>query len=425
MSIQLYDFTSGVGTSGIQGYVEADRVHYETFNRPLKRLLENDESIIASIDSSVITSRLTASSISSRSGSAISVNNNVVINGNVSILGSTVNILVSDLYVRDNIIVVNASQTLGAGGKAGMQIDRGTGDPATFLFHEDDHYWHFSHSGIKGDTLKFDNIITQGVDTSYIDFTSVVTPTVPASNKVRFFINEDAAPSYRRSDGYVANFNVSSIGKFNNYIYNQKTFEDYFGNSSLGNYGTTERNTVYSRIDGKVNVFPLANEKVMMLPGSYRLSTYVNIRNGFNLEGTSGNECTIMLTDASAGFAADSWLSSGKVKNVRFDNFVLDGSGVSFTRPEIFNLKNVENAVFRNKVTNCGVSSVYNGYGSTLDVTFGDAEGNSAVVFKDVRGGRVEGSYDSNLTLCESCVNMILYGFVDGTHIFGTGDYDF
>ena len=59
--ISIYNWSSGIlgaAATGITGLTEQDRVWYINFNRPLKKLLENDQSIITAIDKSIITNKL-------------------------------------------------------------------------------------------------------------------------------------------------------------------------------------------------------------------------------------------------------------------------------------------------------------------------------------------------------------------------------
>ena len=67
----------------------------------------------------------------------------VVITGNLVVEGDTTNVEVSDLKVEDNIITVNAGES-GTGvtlGYAGIEVDRGTIDNASFVFNESTHTW--------------------------------------------------------------------------------------------------------------------------------------------------------------------------------------------------------------------------------------------------------------------------------------------
>ncbi len=87
------------------------------------------------------------------------VNGNVVITGNVDILGTATTIHTSTLSIKDNIITLNSSQT-GATAPtvidSGIDILRNSATTASLLWEEDNDYW---SAGLSGSTSK---IILQG-----------------------------------------------------------------------------------------------------------------------------------------------------------------------------------------------------------------------------------------------------------------------
>lgn len=105
-------------------------------------------------------------------------NNNVVIEGNLAVQGTTTAIETVDLVITDNVIVLNKDET-GAGvtlGTAGIEIERGTEANAQLLFNEASDRF---EAGLVGD---LSNIVLQKdfTDTNSIDITVGVDNSVKA-----------------------------------------------------------------------------------------------------------------------------------------------------------------------------------------------------------------------------------------------------
>lgn len=79
----------------------------------------------------------------------------VVIQGNLTVLGDTVSLEVAELKVKDNTITLNDGET-GAGvsaGTSGIEVDRGTADNATMVWDEATDKWVFKYA-TSGDLAK-------------------------------------------------------------------------------------------------------------------------------------------------------------------------------------------------------------------------------------------------------------------------------
>jgi hypothetical protein len=421
--IQIYPFSSGVTGSGIRAYVELDKVYSSTLNRPLHRLYENDVSIIKSIDASIVTNNLNVSSISARTGNNILIKNNVEIEGNLKVTGSIVSLYATDLYVKDNIVTINYSQVLAPSGEAGLQIDRGTGTPATMFFKESSLYWEFSHSGIRGKNLLFDKIKVNQIEVSIIDLASIVTPSPPDSGRIYFYVSSDRKPSIRYNDGLIQTLITKDTGSYNDYIYNQESFENYFANSYLySGEGYTFNNFHYSVIgtgsESAVVVDTKSHFKLLMFPGSYRLTTRIKNSNNFILHGTSRENCRIVIGYHNAGFISSS------VTGIEYDNFTVDASDINYTSPSLFNLSSNINSNYKNKVKNFHGTSVYMANNNTKNLKFSDCEKCGSVVFKKISYAKVDGDFKSNINLFGTCVGLSVTSFVDDSQIFGCGDFD-
>lgn len=67
----------------------------------------------------------------------------IIIDGNLTVSGSTTSVETTNSTLTDNVIVLNEGET-GTGitaGTSGIEIDRGTEDSATLLFNEADDAW--------------------------------------------------------------------------------------------------------------------------------------------------------------------------------------------------------------------------------------------------------------------------------------------
>ena len=125
-TITIYNWSSGItglSATGIRGYTGEDRNHYDYFNRPLKRLYENDVSIIQGIANSVVTNKLFVNYIEPLVGDSFIFNGNVNINGSFLVSGIAAVLNSSQLSVKDNIITLNDGEPTFTEG--GIEIDRG------------------------------------------------------------------------------------------------------------------------------------------------------------------------------------------------------------------------------------------------------------------------------------------------------------
>lgn len=100
----------------------------------------------------------------------------IVLDGNLTVMGSTTSVETVNSTVNDNIIVLNSGEA-GAGitaGSAGIQIDRGSSDDATVLYNETADVFEFkvgaSYAVVRGATPSGSNDLATK---SYVDSTVV------------------------------------------------------------------------------------------------------------------------------------------------------------------------------------------------------------------------------------------------------------
>lgn len=76
----------------------------------------------------------------------------VRVTGNLLVEGDTLTVSAENLNVNDNVIILNYGET-GAGVTlrySGIQVDRGTEQPATIIFDENDNTWNFAYGSPEG-----------------------------------------------------------------------------------------------------------------------------------------------------------------------------------------------------------------------------------------------------------------------------------
>lgn len=74
----------------------------------------------------------------------------VVINGNLLVVGSTANVSATNTEIKDNIIVLNKGET-GNGitlGTAGISVDRGTGANVSIVYTQSANVWSLTNDGV-------------------------------------------------------------------------------------------------------------------------------------------------------------------------------------------------------------------------------------------------------------------------------------
>ena len=99
---------------------------------------------------------------------------NLIVNGDLTVTGTTTTVNSQETLVADNLITLNAGE-VGAGvtsGSAGIEVDRGTADNATLQWNETDDVWEFKVGAALAD-LK---IGSQSMDAIAVDNIGELTP---------------------------------------------------------------------------------------------------------------------------------------------------------------------------------------------------------------------------------------------------------
>jgi hypothetical protein len=96
-----------------------------------------------------------------KNNTAIQTTENVVIDGDLTVSGTTVTVNAETLLIEDNIIVLNTGATGSPSLNAGIEVERGTSTNVQIRWNESTDKWQFSNDG-----TTFYNIIGEGLDLS-------------------------------------------------------------------------------------------------------------------------------------------------------------------------------------------------------------------------------------------------------------------
>lgn len=419
--ISIYNWSSGISgnnATGIAGLTKEDRVYYKNFNRPLKKLYDNDQSIVKSIDKSVITNKLYTDEIDTRNSSTLIINTNINIYGSILISGLTAVILSSQLTIKDNVITLNDGNTMSNDGIGGIEVDRGSSlSKATLLYKEADKKWHFSGSGITGDSVNVGNI-----EASYITLNKRESVITPDSGKINVYVNQDGKLAYKNENGDIALIE-NKFSKYDIYIYNNSTFEDYFGSENLTGSGLTSGGWSYKNTGNYVSVVTPSNKNVLINNGQYRLSTKVKLSNGFNLVGNNEKDTLINIVNDSVMFSGNETFT----QNIRLKDFTIRSSNIgTLINRNLFQIDNFSDSEFYNTVESVLASGIYGANNNTNNVHFGDVKNSSAIIFNGISFGKIEGKYINNSQdTLSNVTDTILNAVIIGSDLYtGIGNWD-
>jgi hypothetical protein len=414
-TITIYNWSSGisgVNATGISGYYKEDRVHFSNFNRPIRKLYDNDVSIVKSISYSVITDKIYTNSIIAKDENNLTFTGNVTVYGSLLVSGLAAQFNASQVTIRDNVITLNSGATEIIEG--GIEIDRGSLEMATLIYNEASKIWNFSHSGISAKSIDVTN-----TEVDYIIFNKQSSIVTPASTDINLYVNADGIPAYKDYDS-----NITLLGggysRYNIFIPDQTSFTRYFGHSALTGTGSTIGGYHYSKIGGNVYIKPHGNDKILLNRGNFNLSTSFKLSSGFILHGLSQEETNVYIGYNSVIFTG----KESTTKNVEFDKLNIIGSNISLSNNSLFNLNGFKDSIFNNSVESVVVSSIYTGTGRNN--SFGDCKNNSSIVFRNLSYARIQGNYDNNTLTFSNVTNTILDAAIIGSDLYdGIGDWDF
>ena len=135
--------TNSVGTA-IKG---VSNVTYTAANNTLTITTPSTDSFdvsLGSVEDLTVNGNTVLGSNSSDSviiNSPVTANTDVTITGNLTVSGTTTYINTTQLDIGDNIIVLNADETLAPTANAGIEVERGTDTNVSFLFDEGNDRW--------------------------------------------------------------------------------------------------------------------------------------------------------------------------------------------------------------------------------------------------------------------------------------------
>jgi len=105
----------------------------------------------------------------------------VIINGNLTVQGTTTTVNSNEVNIGDNIIVLNADETGTPSQSAGIEVERGTSSNVSFTWDESNDYWTVGSEKIVADSFEGDIISTSvDIDGGAIDGTVIGANTAAA-----------------------------------------------------------------------------------------------------------------------------------------------------------------------------------------------------------------------------------------------------
>ena len=156
---------------------------------------------IADVDGALLNFNTTGASITDK---VATFGTSVVIDGNLTVSGSTTTISTETVTIADNIIVLNSNAAGAATESAGFEIERGTDTNVQFLWNETNDYW-----SAVGTKLHVGNIPTGTSDSILIENSGVIEKRSLTGlvDELQFF---DAISGYATPTGGVITFTGST-----------------------------------------------------------------------------------------------------------------------------------------------------------------------------------------------------------------------
>jgi len=110
------------------------------------------------------------------SGGDLNVENNAIVNGDLTVQGTTITVNSETVLIQDNILTLNAGISAVTANEAGIEVYRNSNPKAQFLWNELTDTWQIGISG------NLSNIVTTSTETS--EFTSTIATGISGANVV-------------------------------------------------------------------------------------------------------------------------------------------------------------------------------------------------------------------------------------------------
>ena len=207
---------------------------------------------------------------------SLSVNNDLVVSGNLDVRGTTTTIDTTNLTIEDNLIILNGNQTgtPSTALRSGLEIERGDASNAKFQFNENTDEWEFTGPktgtlAVTGDIGNATITLTAGTDLSTGgNFTTNQsgneTITINHADITRTNTTTTASPAYGASFTAIDTLTTNARGhvtgaRTKTVTLPTYTHPTYDGDSASIDTGTLENATVISDLDFNITTDSLGH----------------------------------------------------------------------------------------------------------------------------------------------------------------------
>ena len=253
-------------------------------------------------------------------------NNDVVLQGNLTVNGATVTVNTETLLLEDNIITLNYGTSGPATTDAGIQIDRGDNADVLIKWNETDNKWTFTNDGVNyADIPASTTALTEGTNLYYT--------TDRANSAIDARLTGGTGISY--STGTIS----ATLAPFDTDDLAEGTTNRYFATSLVDSHLSGGTGISYSTGTISATLAPFDTDDLAEGTNLYytvaRANTAIDARIGTSSTSDLNEGTRLYYTDARANSAIDARVTKGFVDALNVDADTLDGiNSGSFLRSD-------------------------------------------------------------------------------------------